>query len=96
MKFWTTGTMMSLARILLPSPSLYITDKGCFSLNGFFLFPQESCPKSRVDQTPRATCTHRAKTIPFACYKCYCACVAEELLQHLHLCLDPPKLNLLK
>lgn len=33
-----------------------------FFYQWILLFPQESCPKSRVDQTSRATCTHKSKT----------------------------------
>lgn len=72
-----------------PCPPSASQIKDVFLSMAFFI----STGKLPQDQTPRATCTHSVKTIPFACYKCYCAWVAEELLQHLHLYLDPPKLQ---
>lgn len=77
-KVWTTGIMMSTGQDFSPKPhppclpSASQIKEVFLSMDFFLLFPQESCPKRRVDHTPRATCAHRAKTIPFVCYKYYC------------------------
>lgn len=86
-----------LARILLPSPTLLALPsasqiKEVFFSMDFFISTRK-LPQEQGGPDPKSHLQHRAKTIPFACYKCYCACVAEELVQHLHLCLDPPKLQ---